>query len=291
MKPLPAIILTLVASTAFVRSEVEEIPPPGAANPPRLLNNIPDGTPPPPKPPKPPFVVAKRDILSTTAHQQDGRTITLREIKPIALPAPPAPSAALAPMDPAVSKLIADYIATHPKSKTLFLGATVYRSKTSPPRTLVHSHSIPRQETITFWSSADFSLIAGGIHSFVDSAGQTHTLFMSWGNVDIDRETDLKSNQIREANIPIIPKFPDGKAIWELTGKQPTDPNLLIPIQSLHDIYNNEHARLLTAYQGREDARLKQQAYLKAHPPQPKNITLNYWRTEKPATTGKGAAK
>ena len=49
-------------------------------------------------------------------------------------------------------------------------------------------------------------------------------------------------------------------------------------IQSLHDLYNREFQRLLTAYQGREQARLAQVAELKAHPPQPKDITLNYWR-------------
>ena len=109
--------------------------------------------------------------------------------------------------------------------------------------------------------------------------------------MDIDRETELKSTLNRQVNTPTIPVFPDGKATWQLTGKQPTDPNLLIPLQSLHDIYNNEYARLLTAYQGRERERLKQQAYLKAHPPKPQNITLNYWRTETPPSTTKGAAK
>jgi hypothetical protein len=38
-------------------------------------------------------------------------------------------------------------------------------------------------------------------------------------------------------------------------------------IQSLHDLYNNEYARLKTAYEGRERARIEREAYLKANPP------------------------
>jgi hypothetical protein len=42
--------------------------------------------------------------------------------------------------------------------------------------------------------------------------------------------------------------------------------------------------------EGRECARIEREAYLKANPPQPKDITLNYWRVEKPAPV-KGANK
>ena len=48
----------------------------------------------------------------------------------------------------------------------LSLGATVYRFRNSPPRTLVQYWPKNGDEPFTFWSSADFSLISG-IHSFV----------------------------------------------------------------------------------------------------------------------------
>ncbi len=291
MKTLPPLIAYIIASTVLAHSQNEKIPTPRVATPAHILGNIPDGTPPLPAPPKPTLVVAKADILSTSIHQQGGRTITIREIKPIDLPEPPQQASASAAMDPAVREHIADYHATHPKDDILYLGATIYRSKNSPPRTLVRYNPMGAGENCTFWSSADFSLIAGGIHSFLDSAGQTHSIFMSWENIDIDSKTDPKSTQSYENNMPEIPEFPEGMATWQITGKPPTDTKALIPIQSLHDIYNKEHDRLLEAYEGRERARIKEQAYLKAHPPKPKNITLNYWRTKTPTATTKGENK
>ena len=67
-------------------------------------------------------------------------------------------------------------------------------------------------------------------------------------------------------------------------------PQTLTGIQSLHDLYNNEYNQLLTAYQGRERARLQQEAELKANPPKPKDLVINYWRIEAP-TPQKGGAK
>ena len=131
------------------------------------------------------------------------------------------------------------------------------------------------------------ALIAGGINTFLDSAGCTHQLFISWSNVEIDRLSDHFASKGRKFTPPEIPLFPEGKASFQILGKQPAA-EVLTAIQSLHDLYNNEHARLLTAHQGREQARLAHEAELKANPPQPQNITLNYWRTEKPATAAKG---
>lgn len=280
MKLKPFVFLVYLVSSASLNAQE-------TATPTRILGNIPDGTPPPPAPPEPPFIVAQRDIVSTTSHPQDGRTITVRQIKPIALPVPPKEVPSTAVIAPAIQAQVNEYSASHPRNETFFLEGTVYRSKSAPPRSLVHYNRVTDKEQITFWSSADFALIAGGIHSFVDSAGHSHTIFMSWGNVDIAPNTELESGHIREPIIPEIPDFPDGKATFKITGKQPEAEDLMV-LQSLHDIYNKEYEHLLTAYEGRERARLQQQAYLKAHPPNPKNITLNYWRTETPTDASKG---
>lgn len=205
---------------------------------------------------------------------QGGRTITLRQIKPIVLP-PPAPEsipAAPTTPDPEFQARLDEYQATNPSSSLLFLSATVYRNGDLPPRTLVQWWPAGGTENIHFWSSADFALIAGGIQSFVDSAGKSHSMMVAWGNVEIDRMTALQA-----ARVPAIPEFPDGNATFAFVGKAPADKDLLV-IQSLHGLYNKNHDQLLTAYQGREQARLTQQAELRAHPPQPKDITFNYWR-------------
>ena len=65
----------------------------------------------------------------------------------------------------------------------------------------------------------------------------------------------------------------------------------LASIQSLHDLYNNEHDRLLTAYQDREQASLAREAELKANPPKPKDIVLNYWLSNSSEPSVKGGAR
>lgn len=254
----------------------------------RILGPVPDGTPSPTEVQKADYVVSPGDIVQTVERQQGGRTVTLRQIQPISLPPPPAPPAASKP-DPEYTAHLADFRQDHPSSGLLILSATVYRSADSPPRTLVHYWPEKGGETITFWSSANFALIAGGIQSFIDSGGEIHSLIIGWGYVDLDRKTDLASSENR-STVPEVPTFPDGRATFQFDGKSPAAADLTA-IQSLHDLYNSEHQRLLTAYQGREKARLQQEAELKANPPRLKNITLNYWRTEKPNATVKGATK
>jgi hypothetical protein len=293
MKLIPPVFLTFLAVAALAHSQDE---PTGASNEAsataptaRILGNIPDGTPPPPSPPKPEYHVAAGDVLDTATHKQGGRTIAIQKIKPIALPPPPPPAeVTVSEPDVEFSQRLAEYHEAHPKNELLFLGATVFRSKDSPPRTLVRWWPQGGKGTITFWSSADFALIAGGISSFIDSAADTHQLLMGWGNVDIDRMSELRAAKGLEYDAPSMPDFPQGKATFEITGDHQPAAEELIVIQSLHDVYNSELERLKTAYDGRERALIAREAYLKANPPQPKDITLNYWRVEKPAAKGKG---
>ena len=133
-----------MALAASVRSQEEEkaAPPEGTTLPAtaRILGDISDGTPPPPAEAKPAFVVPANDILSTTTHQQGGRTITIQRIKPIALPPPldPAPAPAEVALDEtARQERVAALRAKHPEWELLILGVTVFRSTDSPPRTLV----------------------------------------------------------------------------------------------------------------------------------------------------------
>jgi hypothetical protein len=299
MKPFLRIFPLLLATTSFVRSQVEVsaqsidcATETAALTTARILGKIPDGTPPPPAPPKPEYHVAAHDVLSTTTHEQGGRTITIRKIKSIDLPPPPPPAEiSVGEVDAEFSERLAEYRENHPRYDLLFLGATVYRAKDSPPRTLVRWWPQNGIQAITFWSSADFALIAGGINSFMDSAGHTHHLLMGWGSVDIERMTELYATHGREFDLPDIPAFPEDKASFAITGDHQPDREALVAIESLHDLYNSGIENLRSAYEGRERARIEREEYLKANPPQPKDITLNFWRTEKPAANGKGASK
>jgi hypothetical protein len=295
MKIFPLVLTAVLATAVITRSQVADVGksesltghPGTLPTIARILGEIPDGTPPPPDPPKPQFRIPAQDILEADTHKQGGRTITVRQIRPIALPPPPAPvETTSGKVDGEFAKRLTEYRKEHPKSGLLFLGATVFRSKASPPRTLVRYWPEGGGEEITFWSSVDFALIAGGINSFEDSAANKHYLLMGWSDVNIDRLSALRAAKGLKYNAPNMPNFPQGKATFQVIGRPPATEELA-PIQALHDIYNSQFVRLKCAYEGREKARIERESYLRANPPKPKNITLNYWRVQQPAINGK----
>jgi hypothetical protein len=249
---------------------------------------IPDGTPPPPQPPKPKYQVSARDILATTTHQQGGRTITVRQINPIELPAPPELAAPVEISDELRLKL-AEYREKHPYRQPIALGATVYRLENETTRSLVSVWITGQREPVSFWSSGDFSLLSG-IGTFTDKQGETRSLFMLWSIFDTNRFAKRMIELGREYDLPEIPDLPSDKAAYVIL-RGAADDDLLTDINALHEILNHDSVELRRAYEGRVRAAKEREDYLKANPPQPRDITLNYWRTEKPAIEGKGADK
>ena len=143
-------------------------------------------------------------------------------------------------------------------------------------------------ETATFFSSADFSLLAS-IRTFTGTDGKTRDLVLSWS---IDRcipPTDLATRLQQNYDLKKVPKLPPGPATHTVITGNP-DTTTLTAIQSLHALYQSEHPRLLAAYQGRERARFSEEVQLKAHPPRPKDLVLHHWNIGKstPATTEGG---
>ncbi len=271
-------ILLLFCLFLTARSRSEE--PASNATEPRLTGKLADGTPPPPQPPKPGFVAPSEKILSTDTFQESGRTITVHEIAPITLPPPPEVIVPTEP-SPEFRQRLSELRASQPKVHHISIGATVYREKDKPTRTLVRYWSYEQNQlhnTVVFWSSADFSLLSG-LPGFVTSDGRQCSLMMAWGIRDGQHNAAHLAKHGRTYTPPVIPELPTGKATFTIISGTPGG-KALIDIQSLHDLYNNEYEKLLTAYQGREQARLARAAELKAHPPQPKDIILNHWRIQ-----------
>ncbi len=295
MKAIPSLILTFIAVTAFARSQdgpSGDTPDPGAViTTARILGPIADGTPPPPAEPKPEYKIAGSDVLQTTTREQGGRAITIRRIRPIALPPPPPrPAETTAAVSAEYRQRLDDYRKGHPRSGLMLMGATVYRSGDQAPRTLIHLWPEGGGEAVELWSSADMALIAGGINSFRDSAGRSHHLMIVWSDIHVGRLSDIFAPKGGRCVPPEMPAFPGGEAAFQVVGGQPAAGDLTA-IRSLHDIYNSELERLKTAREGRERARAEREAYIKSNPPKPQDITISYWRTETPASDGKGASK
>jgi hypothetical protein len=287
---LPLIVLCGLASPGFSAEA------PATPSRTRLTGPLADGTPPPPAPEKPKFIVRRENILKAETHAQGGRQITVQQITPIDLPPPPEE---IAPVEvtPAMRALWDQHRAKFTRQEFIRLGATVYRSKSTPTRshiTLWQPDENPADTVaftpVIFWSSADFCLLTS-LPTFIGSDGKSRSLFIAWGVQDIDRTAARYAGYGQKYRAPSAPALPSGPASFKIISGQPT-PATLAAIQSLHDLYNDEFPRLQAAYQGRERLRLSQEAEQKANPPQPKNLTLNYWHLPStPTATPEGGAK
>jgi hypothetical protein len=275
MKTIPRLLLAvLVTAASHLFAEIPATP--------RFLGGVPDGTPPPPEAPKPGFTAKPTNLLSSKTQQQGGRTLTFGEIKPITLPTPLKPTPPV-PANPAVQQRFKDRLKDPKDAGLLFIGATIFRLADGDTRSLVTLQPMGTGETVTFFSSADFSLLAS-LHSSTGTDGKTCDLILSWS---IDRcipPTDLATRLRQNYDLKKVPKLPPGPASYTVLSGNPT-PATLIAIQSLHALYQSEHPRLLATHQGRERARLQQEAELKAHPPQPKNLVLHHWNLGKSTPT------
>ncbi|MEI6656724.1 MAG: hypothetical protein WCP45_18315, partial [Verrucomicrobiota bacterium] len=216
MKSIRLVLAAVMAIAASVRAQVVDggvspepvVAPVASPATACILGDLPDGTPPPPQPPQPVFSVPSKNILTTTTHQQGGRSITIRRIKPIALPPPPEPAPVLA--ESALQEDPSEIGEPHPTWDLMFMGASVFRTKDSQPRTLV-SYSLGNKGEVTFWSSADFGLLSG-FGEFAAASGQTYSLIMCWGYEDIEGSmADFQASHDRPYEAPLMPRFPDGK--------------------------------------------------------------------------------
>ena len=283
MKPIPLVLLASLTCLSSAFSQDEKAAPTTA----RIIGDLPDGTPPPPEPPKPAFNVASKDILDTQIHEQGGRKITVQKINPIALPPPPMAEPPLDKTDPAVRARLAAFRAKYPRNEFIRIGATVYHAQDSTTRSLVTYWPNSGEQPVTLWSSADFSLL-WGFASFVGSDGKTRNLMMTWSNIYTDSQQRLFARLGKPYIAPKIPDLPPGKASFVIASGNLTVEGLA-SIQSLHDLYNNEHDRLLIAYQSREQASLAREAELRTNPPKCKNIVLNYWNIGESSSTQGGS--
>ena len=280
MKTIPLTILAILTMASQLYAQ----------NSARIIGDLPDGTPPPPQPPKPAFIVPTKDILESKTYQQGGRKITVQRIAPSALAAPGKRQPAITPSTPAIAEKIKEFTAEQPDAGFLIVGASVYRPKDGPARAFVNlwPQGDGRTEAISFWSSADFALLSG-FSTFIGSDGKSRSILMAWDNQEIATLKELTAPAKDQNALPPLPNLAKGKATFAITSGKP-DAATLAAIQSLHDLYNSEFTRIQAAYQGREKARLIQEAALKAHPPTPKDIVLSFWRIGglAPAVTEKG---
>jgi len=261
---------------------------------------ITDGTPPqpPPAPPgKPDFEVVesrtgRMDVVEPPPmHGLPPVTgtvnVTLNRVEDPKLPPLPEPLPAAAPTDPVVLAAIEEFRRNYKGTELLFISATVYdRSRTY---LRIYPNGVARKE-IAAWSNIDFNHFSGFSTFRVtreDGSFTDHGMLMGLGNQtaeSAERLRELLEKNGMEYSVPEMPELPDlavaGPRYVIVEGGDVEDTAREI-LAYMHRLYATEGARMETAYIERERVRKEREAYYRANPPKPKDVTINFWRTRK----------
>jgi hypothetical protein len=202
-------------------------------------------------------------------------TIKIHTVSDPGLADPPLSLAPLPSEDPQMGESGLERESGEQETTIVFLSATVYDHS----RTLLRCHSSGGTgEEITVWSNVDFNHFAG--FSAFDAKGggaepRKYALMLAVGNVTTNG---------MESGVPAIPKIPDGvpSFVIQTAAPEPTEVTL---VGDLHALYRAEGTRMAEAYVAREQACEARKAYLLAHPPKPKDVTVHFWNRGNPSPT------
>jgi hypothetical protein len=227
-----------------------------------------DGTPPPPPPPK---VLHEFKVISTEEIPFEQRKMIVRRVEDPGFPdpTPPAP-AVIDPATVAAFKNSPAYLAwqeKHMHTTNLFLSASVVDKRA----TLLRWWEGGKEYQA--WSNLDFKYLTG-FASF--SKGDRHFVtFMGVG--------DVSSASIRNVTLFRIPSdLPTGTPDFRMVQGAAGESKGYDAIVALHELYATDGQRLREAYELREARRKAAAEELRANPPVPKDIVLNFWKVEPP---------
>lgn len=219
---------------------------------------------------------AETEVLDRQQIQLDTRTITYDRIEAPVLQPRPAPSvippAPMVPPTAAEQALIDQWLAK--RHDFMFLSVTVYDNGVSVARWWR-----PEGEYL-FWSDIDFNHVRC---SDFETSQATYSLMLGVGNDSIQSlETWNATQSVHQRQaIPQLPPLNGprmGSRYKIISSPQATvDHEALQGLEDLHRYYDAHKTELIQQYQQSEAARLAQEEYLRAHPPQPKNTVIQYF--------------
>jgi hypothetical protein len=204
-------------------------------------------------------------IIQSKTYVLGERLLTVQELTKEAMPMPPAPAPAVQSLAPAVRPPF-----RFQRHASIRLGAQIYKRTNQPTRSLLTYHIPSTQRIITFWSSADWSLIAG-IGNLTAADGTIWQLFCMPSIYDLDRKTFRQ--QVMQA--PVIPDMPAGASTWQIVSGSPTAEQMA-PIALYHAYYDAHHEELQVIQQARLSELQRLTAEALANPPEKKDITVQY---------------
>jgi len=199
-------------------------------------------------------------------------TLTVHNVADPGLPDPPSPT----PPNIDDSKILGGLQPLKVNQRDMgmvSLSATVYDHKRTLLRCNIYGGT--ERKEITAWSNLDFNHFCGFGNFEATGANKevrSYALMMGIGNETTNTEG------------PEIPVIPDGAPAFVIQTENP-DPETVTLIEDLHALYRAEGKRMKEDAAAREKAYEEKKAYLLAHPPKPKDVTVNFWKREKLEST------
>ncbi len=164
-----------------------------------------------------------------------------------------------------------------PETHLVSISATVYDGA----RTFLHCQTMEGPDkAVTAWSNVNFNHFCG-VGNFgskgADGKLRNYHLMMGIGNED--------SEQLEEK--PSIPQLPDGNPAFVILTENPA-PEAVRLVEDLHALYRAEGLKMAADVIARKKAEDEKRAYLLANPPQPKDVTVHFWRRDTETQTQEG---
>jgi hypothetical protein len=267
----------------------------------QITGNISDGKPgmPMPKPEPMEFevlrshtkrvhVVESPEMPDVPAPEGD-INVTFQLVKDPGLPDPP-PLPPLPPDDPAVLARMAEFSAKYRETQLVFVSATVYDHSRTYLR--CYPNGGGDRKEICGWSNLDFNHFCGfATYQVKGGDGETrqYGLLMGLGNENTKQRAEFLAEHDREYKVPEIPQLPDlstsGPA-FVITEGDTADKEAIELVEGMHNLYRVEGARMEEAYLARIKAHEERKAFLLANPPKPKDVTIQFWKRERPSPRG-----
>jgi hypothetical protein len=259
MKAIPTIIIIISHCLPFAAIAQDRVTIDGVLN---------DGTPPPSPPPN---ALPEFKIISTEVISMQKRKLIVNRVEDPGFPDPtPPPSVPVDLTALQAFKNTPEYQAMQERSDNtthLFLSATVVDHRATLLRWWDNGKEYQA------WSNVDFNYLTG-FASF--SKGERHFVtFMGVGDID--------STKLPQESMFLIPAdLPAGAPQFKMIQGLASDSESYEAIAALHELYASDAERLREAYELREARRRAAEAELRANPPVPKDIVLNFWDVDPP---------
>ncbi len=223
-------------------------------------------------------------VLDTTIHQLEDRRLIVERVSGIAIPDPPEP-VVREQASPATTEQLAfaaeQWRAHREAHPWIHAGATVYRLPDGLSLTHVNKWQVNSGEPVSFWSSADFSLLAHP-GSFVTPDGVHYSMLLFHSVHDVGLWKQFMHRRGVDYEMPAFPEFPDGQATWmpaeRVDGEDPPDDAAIQAIEAIHAHYRANLVELQVDFAALEAERAARRADLEANPPQPRDIHLRVSR-------------